>query len=171
MMSELLAQYSSGTTLFSALIRTVCNSEFSHVDIMLPGEGLLGASGKDDSLKDPGGIRLRPFNPWPYHAPPKVARILASETTVRAIVEAGRSQLGKPFDNDGVHRFLGRGKGCPDWDAVGQWWCSEWFVWSCRQGNLYPYTLVVTKDHVSPQDSLIINNPFMAEDNIKEFLL
>ena len=64
----LTLQYSSSTALTSDLIRRICHSQFSHVDMVLQGEGLLGASGEDvyPNFDDPGGVLIRPFDPWPY---------------------------------------------------------------------------------------------------------
>lgn len=180
--AELLVQYSSSPAFSSAVIRRLCHSRFSHVDVVLPGEGLLGASGPDTydvrgaKVIDPGGVRIRPFDPWPYLDKPRVARIVADEEKVRLTIEAWRSQIGKPFDGSALWGFLADAADAVmqhekrDWRDVDKWFCSEGVIWSCEQGGLFPWPLVVVKNRVTPADSLLLFNSMMPEENIREFL-
>ena len=45
-------QYSTSIAFASMVIRRLTHSEFSHVDFILPGEGLLGVSGPDQKIGD-----------------------------------------------------------------------------------------------------------------------
>ena len=171
---ELLVQFSTSTAFASGIIRRLTHSPFSHVDLLLPGEGLLGVSGPDNALNDPGGVLIRPFEPWPYMHPPKVARLQTTAEVVRHTLEFARSQIGKPFDNGALWHFIddpaGAGYKHRDWRDPASWFCSEFVVRSTEVGCLFHYQLAVLKDRVSPGDSLLIWNPFMPPDNVQEFL-
>jgi hypothetical protein len=173
-MAELLFQYSTSTSFASKLIRTVNHSRWSHIDLILPGEGLLGVSGIDKSIKDLGGVRIRPFNCWPYLYPPKVAKVRCSDAAARNGIEWGRSQIGKPFDKAALWHFLRDRAGLPalgrEWRDPDQWICSEYQTRLAELAPLFSYPLVVTKDTVSPQDTLLLFNPYLSPANIEEFL-
>lgn len=166
-------QFSTSTAWTSAIIRRLTCSEFSHVDLILPGEGLLGVSGPDKSIKDPGGVLIRPFNCWPYLRPPKIATVACSEKVERQTIEFARGQIGKPFDNASLYHFLQDRIGVPrtgrDWRDPSTWFCSELQIRALEWAGLFPYMLLMPKDHVSPQTLLMYLNPFMGMDNIVEF--
>jgi hypothetical protein len=162
-------QYSTSTAWQSGIIRRLCHSQFSHVDIIVPGEGLMGVSGVDPSIGDLGGVRIRPFNAWPYLRPPKVAHLRCTDEIAQRIIANGRSQLGKPFDNDALWDFLSDHPGDRDWRAQDKWFCSEFAIWCLETGGFFPYPLIASKNRVTPADSLIMINPFMVPYDIEEF--
>src|SRR5271167_1487269 len=98
-MMSLQIQFSTSTAFMSGLITRACHGPFSHCDIVVPGEGLLGVSGPDKTVQEPGGVRIRTFHPWPYLHPPKVAALLVDDDLSGRVVERAKTQLGKPFDN------------------------------------------------------------------------
>lgn len=181
-MATLEFQYSTSTAFASGIIRRLTHSRFSHIDIILPGEGLLGVSGPDKSLKwvghspatDTGGVLIRPFGAWPYKAAPHVAKVQCTEDVARKAVEWGRSQIGKPFDNGALYHFLRDRAGLPrigrDWRDPEQWFCSEFAIRAAEIGGVFPYPLIVSKDTVSPQDTLLCFNPYLSLQDIVEFL-
>jgi hypothetical protein len=165
------------------MIRRLTHSQFSHTDFILEQDmadiihveaGLLGASGPDKKINDPGGVRIRPFNAWPYLGTPKVARIECTEDVKKLALAAALTQRGKPFDKSAMWGFLSDqhfGKQTRDWRADKAWFCSELIVWACERGGLFhPKILLVTKNRVTPNDSLLMFNPYMSVDNIREFL-
>ncbi len=161
-------QFSTSTAFTSGIIRRLCHSEFSHVDIVTP-EGLLGVSGSDHTINDIGGVQIRPSGMWPYLNPPKVARLATAGAD--AIIEVAKTQIGKPFDNDALYNFLedmGHTKK-RDWRDHGAWFCSEFVAWALETCDFFPYTLVAAKNRITPADLLLLLNPFMTEENIKEF--
>ncbi len=171
--SQLFFQYSTSPAFASGIIRRLTRSRWSHIDLIIQGEGLLGVSGQDNALNDPGGVRIRPFNAWTYLYPPIVATVHCDEKVVRTGIEWGRSQIGKPFDHIALHHFLRDRAGlvpARDWRDPTSWFCSDYQVRLTELGGLFKYTLIVTRDVVSPQDTLLLFNPFMTEDNIQEFL-
>ena len=174
-MPELLVQFSTSTAFASGIIRRLTHSPFSHVDFYLPGEGLLGVSGPDDAINDPGGVLIRSFTPWPYMHAPKIARIQTTDKVIRSTLEFARSQIGKPFDNGALWHFIddpaGENYKHRDWRDPAQWFCSEFALRSTEVGCLFHYVLVLLKDRASPADDLLMWNPFMPPDNIAEFLV
>ncbi len=151
----------------SNLIRRACHSRFSHVDIVLPGQGLLGVSGEDKDLKDTGGVRVRPFEPWPY----SICREVEIKTDKSdAIIRRGWSQIGKPFDNGALYAFFNPFGKKRDWREQAQWFCSEWFIWSCESEGLFPYNLCVPMDMINPNDTMLLLNPFMSNGDVARLL-
>ena len=151
----------------SGLIRRACHSRFSHVDIVLPGEGLLGVSGEDKSVNDPGGVRIRPFEPWPYNI---VREVEINTSLSDAIIRRGKSQIGKPFDNDALFAFFSPNVVHRDWRELAKWFCSEWFIWSCETEGLFPYSLCVPMNMINPNDTMLLLNPFMSRDDVNTLL-
>jgi hypothetical protein len=181
-MTGLLLQFSTSPAFASGIIRRLTHSDWSHVDLMLPGEGLLGVSGPGKytvngrAVNDKGGVQIRPFQPWPYKGPAKVAQLLIDEATTRAIVDAGRSQIDKPFDNKALYSFLrdragiGSNKEVRDWRHTDSWFCSEFATWACEEGGLFRYQLAVSKEAISPNDLLLLINPYMSPESIRTFI-
>lgn len=172
----LTVQYSTGTAWQSEAIRRLCHSQYSHVDLVIPGVGLLGASGPDKSVKafdshwipapDPGGVQIRPFNPWPYKEPPKQIRLQVPEMIEAQVYALARSQIGKPFDNSALYDFLSADPGSRDWRDQDKWFCSELVVWCCETCGMFPYKLISAKNRISPADSLLLFNPFIVPEDI-----
>jgi hypothetical protein len=172
---SLQIQFSTSTAFSSSVIRRLTHSPFSHVDFVVP-EGLLGVSGKDDSINDPGGVIVRPLKAWPYLTTPKVATILCPDNIATSVITAAMSQLKKPFDNGAMWAMLDdqaeeKIKGTiRNWRDPAQWFCSELVMWALETGGLFPYPLAVLKNRVSPADVLLVINQFMSVANIKEFM-
>lgn len=164
-MSELQLQFSRSTACTSSAICWATHSDWSHVDIVEPGIGLWGTSGPDKSIKDPGGIRCRPFNPWPYRYPPKVAHIQTTEDSVRKTLDWMRQHEGAPFDNAALYAFVKVRMGLPvhrDWRDPAQWYCAEAVIRAEEVAGVFNYRLVIPYDALSPNDVLIYNNPYMS---------
>lgn len=152
----------------SRIIRAACHSRFSHVDIVVPGEGLLGASGPDASLswKDPGGVQMRPFEPWPY----EIKRTITVETDkADAVIGHWRGQIGKPFDDGALKAFM-FAEPSHDWRELDRWFCSEGVIWSCEVAGVFPWALCVPMNKVDPNDCMMMLNPFMSGADIHSLL-
>lgn len=134
----------------SGVIRFMCHSPFSHVDIMLPSPnpyGLFGAS-------DPGGVTLRQHDYQPFKAWHK-----ATITTPLAdrVIELVLSQKGKPFDDVAMKQVL---SDTPrDWKIPDAWFCSELICWACEEAGLF--RVVVPKNRVTPADLLLLLNQWI----------
>ncbi len=165
MSRELIIQYSTSFAWASWVIRAMCHSRFSHVDIVIPGEGLLGVSGSDKKLKDPGGVVIRPFEAWEYK---DKETITLRTNTADDVIRIAKTQLDKPFDNSALYRFLG--PPYPrNWRELDRWFCSELVIWALEEAVFFPYQLVQNKDRVTPADSLLFLNPFMSSVDIAKF--
>ncbi len=146
-------------------VYVACHSRYSHVDIVIPGQGLLGVSGPDKHYNDPGGVRIRPFEPWPYSVFTEV-EIQTGKTD--AIIARGLTQLGKPFDNEALYAFFNPYGTPRDWRELASWFCSEWFIWAEEAEGLFPYELCVPMDMINPNDTILLNNPFMSMADIRK---
>ena len=181
----LVLQYSTGVAWQSEVIRRMCHSPFSHVDIVLEGEGLLGASGPDKTAKmispgggmvipDEGGVRVRPFDPWPYKERPRRLTIRSNDPTDdflhARIIELARAQIGKPFDDGALYDFLSSHPGDRDWRSQDKWFCSELVVWCCETCGLFPWSLISPKNRVTPADSIMLFNPLVSSADIADFV-
>ncbi len=173
-MPELAIQFSTSPAFASGIIRRLCHSAFSHVDIVVNDakeSGLLGVSGPDHKTGDPGGVRLRVNPPWQYKGKPKIAKLKTTEKVRSAVIKIGYAQIGKPFDDGALWSFLGDSPfGDRDWRSVNSWFCSEFVIYCLEQAKFFPYPLVAVKDRVTPADCLLLLNPFMTPANILEFL-
>jgi hypothetical protein len=173
-MPEIHIQYSTSHAFASSVIRRLCHSPFSHVDIVLRSEkehGLLGVSGEDRKIGDLGGVRIRPNPAWEYRGPPKIARVAnVADSVYDTFLEVARSQIDKPFDNGALWDFLSDTPDDRNWRKPDAWFCSEYVIWCLEQAGFFPYELVVAKNRITPADSLLLLNPFLSVDNIKEFL-
>lgn len=169
-MAILEYQFSTSTAFASRVIRILTCSEFSHVDLILPGEGLLGVSGTDKSINDPGGVIIRPFGAWPYLTEPKIAKVGCTEEVGRKTIEFVRSQIGKPFDKRALWAFLRDRAGIPkagrEWRDPTQWFCSEIQVRGLEVGGLFSYPLIQPKDVISPQSLLLYLNPYLTNPEV-----
>lgn len=158
-MDAITLQFSSSTAWQSGVIRRLCHSVFSHVDLVLD-EGLLGASGPDKKLHDPGGVLIRSFHPWDYSIR---RRVTIKTDKADAIVALAQSQLGKPFDQSALYSFLSN-PAAPDkrdWRDPVCWFCSELMTWVLESASFFPYPLIVHMDRVSPSDLLLLLNPWV----------
>ncbi len=137
--------------------------------MVVPGEGLLGVSGSDHTINDIGGVQIRPPGMWPYLHPPKTARLHTGGAD--AIIELAKTQIGKPFDNGALYGFLDDMGHEPkrDWRDHGSWFCSEYIAWALEASHFFPYSLIPAKNRITPADLLLLLNPFLSEENIKEF--
>jgi hypothetical protein len=173
-MAEIHIQYSTSPAFASDVIRRLCHSDFSHIDIVLNSaeeHGLLGVSGEDRSVGDPGGVRIRPRPPWAYQGTPKVAKLRrVSNTVYDDFMRVAHGQIGKPFDHNALWGFLRDSPHEINWRQPNAWFCSEFVVWCLEQANFFPYRLVVKANRITPGDSLLLLNPFMEAENIQEFL-
>jgi hypothetical protein len=165
-MANIELEFSTSLDWTSGIIRRLCHSPFSHVDYIVP-EGLLGASDSPNIpiiTGNPHGVAIRPTN---YHLFGIRRRaIITCSTDVAAKFDATmRSQLGKPFDDKAVHAFLSDPDDeitqARDWRTVDQWFCSELKTWGLETAGLWPFNLIVAKNHVDPADLLLLLNPFI----------
>jgi hypothetical protein len=149
---------------WSWVIRHMCHSPFSHVDIELPDGSLLGAS---DSPKapvlagNPRGVAIRPNN---YENYGYRRRMVIKTDKADAIIAFAMVQLGKPFDSSAIKSFWSDARpGTRDWQNPIAWFCSE-LVISCfdESGYWQPRLKVWPKNRISPSDIFML---FLFDSN------
>jgi hypothetical protein len=143
----------------SPLIRRLCHSPFSHVDFVLPDGNLLGASNQGKGSPciegNPSGVAVRP----PDYQPFGIRRNMIIETDkAQFILAAALSQLGKPFDNGALYRFLSEGVAhTRDWRDPDMWFCAEMPPWAFERGAYWwPEELIWPKDRFTPTDLIML---------------
>jgi hypothetical protein len=147
-------QFSTSLAWQSAVIRRICHSPFSHVDIVLDDGTCLGAS-------DPGGVAIRPSD-YQQFGIRRRCDIVTDKAD--AIIARARSQLHKPFDDGALHAFLSGTLAPRDWRAADKWFCSEHVAWSFETEGFWPFNLLVGQEGVSPADLLLLLNPHIDAD-------
>ena len=108
----------------SAAIRDVTDSQWSHVDIILPDGFYLGA-------RSNGGVQVRP----PNYCKPIRERRYAIPTTpdqLDAMLTFARAQIGKPYDFLDIAGLLAH----RDWRRPNAWMCSELAAATAEAGNM-----------------------------------
>jgi len=113
-------------------------SEFSHVDLVMPGfagYGLLGAM--------PGGVKLRPRL---YDNPTKILYATVEVNDAAKVYAAAKSQIGKPYDFGAIAGLMFH----RDWKDTGQWFCSELATWILLQDNTHILNPAVVYNLVTP---------------------
>lgn len=143
----------------SPLIRRLCHSPFSHVDFVLPDGNLLGASdqGPDSPCIEgnPQGVAVRPPNYQEFG----IRRNMVIKTDrAQFILAAAYNEIGKPFDNGALYKFLSEGTiGTRDWRDPSAWFCAE-YPPHCfeRGGYWYPDELIWGKDRFTPTDLIML---------------
>lgn len=153
MTDKLIIQFSTTFAWQSHLIRIMCNSPFSHCDLVLP-EGLLGAS-------DPGGVTIRSFNYEPFKI--KQQAVITTDKA-DAIIARVKSQIGKPFDDGALHAFLHAPSDTNimrNWRDLSSWFCAELIGWSCEIEKFWPYEILTPENRLTPPNLLLLLNPYM----------
>jgi hypothetical protein len=129
----------------SALIRWFTQSDFSHVDAVLPSGELLGA--RSDTAT-PGVAIRRPG----YATFSRVALVAvpATDTQTTAFYDFLRSQIGKPYDKTAIYAFAFN----RDWHNKASWFCSELIVVALEwAGIIKPVTL---GNRLTPNSAFLI---------------
>lgn len=130
----------------SWLIRAASWSDWSHVEIMLPDGGLLGAAA-------PHGVTVSTYEERMSIA--ACAATMCFPGDMNAAAAWGETQLGKPYDYFGV---LGLGLH-RNWEEDDKWWCSEFAAEFLVQGGFAPYRPDAIQ-RLTPQHLWMLNHPF-----------
>ncbi len=150
-MDRVTIQFSSSTAWQSWVIRKLCHSDFSHVDLVLPDGSLLGASDQGPLSPclagSPEGVAIRPANYQEFY----IRRNAIIETSLaERIYELATSQLGKPFDSGAMKAFFSSEN--RDWIEDSHWFCSELIAWCFMKSQYWPIPIMWAKNRVSPAD-------------------
>ncbi len=156
----------------SAKIRWLTRSQFSHVDVDV-GYGLLGASDSPDAIcirGNPRGVAVRPYE---YQKFGRRHHAHIKTPLAPYIIEKLESQLGKPFDQRAMYALFA------PWLRTGilfdpsQWYCMELVLWAFdgehgpHKQRFFPYELAIERNIVTPEDGVLIFNPFFDVQRFK----
>lgn len=145
----------------SLAIRTFTWSAWSHVDLLDVSSGqplLIGAVAPSGVVIEPLAYRLQ-----------KASRAALVEFKVgraAAVLEAARSQIGKPYDWTGVAGLVTRSR---DWQGEEDWFCSELVAWAIAQGGL-PLFRKPMVGRITPQHLWMLDNPYTRPSKPQELL-
>jgi len=152
----------------SAKIRFLTRSHFSHCDVDV-GYGLLGASNSPDAIvlegnKSGNGVCTRPYNYQPFG---RKHEAVIKTPLGPYIIDKLKSQLGKPFDSDAMYAIFLPWFRERVWYDPSSWYCMELIVWAFdgehgpNKQRFFPYELAIERNIVTPEDGILIFNPFM----------
>lgn len=149
-------QFSTSTAWQSAVIRKLCHSPFSHIDLLLEDGNLLGASDHPDAPViegNPRGVAIRP----PDYQEFGIRRVAILKTDrYDRVTELSRSQLGRPFDGGALYDFISDlFPGARDWRFPDSWFCAELFAWVLEESGFWRRSFIWPKNRVSPTDLLL----------------
>ena len=161
-MGAILLQFSTCATSWqSTMIRKLCHSPFSHVDVVLADGGMLGASGSPEVPViegNPDGVAVRAPD-YQEFGIRRRATVRLPDGVDRKFIDLVRTQMGKPFDDSALYEFFDDFEDPRDWRQPDKWFCSELFTWALERAGAFPYDLLIPKNRVSPADLLLLLNP------------
>ena len=145
-----------GAGLTSDLIGYFGAGVYSHTDIVLPNGDLLGARADVIKGRDgnpiPSGVRVRPQN-YEMWTRRTLFELNVTPQQHRAFYDYAHSQIGKPYDTDGIRRFIFNQE--RDWRDPASWWCSEFGVYCGEVAKVIP-PIPLSITHITPGDCALI---------------
>jgi uncharacterized protein YycO len=138
-------QFLQGTGLDSQLIEWYGGGpRYSHVDTVMPDGTLLGS-------RLPDGVRVRDAAYTGTQETLKIS-IPCSDAITASYYAFLNSQLGKPYDCEGILAFvLGR-----DWSDPESWFCSELVAAGLQQSGYFRFPLASTSNKITPPDLILV---------------
>lgn len=136
-------QFSTQKCWDSSIIRHVTWDGDSHVDLVLPPDGLLLGA------RLSGGVQIRVPN-YSKFTSVNVWAVSMPEENANKIYDAAMSQIGRPYDKMAILNFVLHRK--RDWRETQSWICSEFVAWAFEQGGWPLLNPAIPFDHISPRD-------------------
>lgn len=136
-------QFSSQHCWDSSIIRRVTWDSDSHVDLILPPDGLLLGARLEGGVQ----IRVPKYSTFTSCTIMKIELPLHNQMQV---YKAAMSQIGSPYDKFAILNFI-----CHrtrDWRETGSWICSELIAWAFEEGGWPLLNPNVPVDHITPRD-------------------
>ena len=150
----------------SGKIRWLTRSQFSHVDVDV-GYGLLGASDSPEApylRGNPRGVAVRPYA---YQAFGRRHQAVIETPLAPYIIHKLENQLGKPFDHNALAAiFLPWKRDSSNIFDPSKWYCMELVLWAFdgdhgpERVRFFPYDLCIERNIVTPEDGILIFNPY-----------
>lgn len=113
-MPKIQVQFSTQSTIPSAIIRWRDWSDYSHVELIMPDGKLLGANLDGVKLRDPYKVAKR-----------LILEIEVTEEQANRIYLNAMMQIGKKYDWAGIFGFVAS----RNWQETDKWFCSELIAW------------------------------------------
>jgi uncharacterized protein YycO len=134
-------QLSTQADIGSKFIRYMTDSDFSHVDLVLPDGSLLGA-------RTDGGVKIRKAG---YAKFSKIAIYQADvpDEVGAKIYEFARAQVGKKYDKTGIVNFFIQNR---NWRETDSWFCSELAAAAFAQAGWHLFNPEVSIGRITPRD-------------------
>lgn len=129
----------------SWLIRLMTFGEFSHVEVLMDAETVLGASMLAGVQRMPLTERIRKSSRYQYL---EVKTTPDEERVVRAALD---SQVGKGYDYWAVFGWALR----QNWDTTDGWFCSELVTWAFREAGVHLVGQWAKVKRITPRDLFI----------------
>jgi hypothetical protein len=148
---------------YAMAICALTHSPFSHVDLVLDDDTLLGASDNPEApvIKtsppgNPRGVAVRPAN-YQRFAIRQDAVIVTTPEIKKAFTDFCTAQLGKPFDTSALKLqvFLSTGFADRNWRADYNWFCAELLGRAAEVSGLLGYSYPGIKNRMTASDLLI----------------
>lgn len=151
-MSAVVLQFVASSDPMSWAIMRI-SRHYSHVDVVLPDETLLGA-------RQDGGVAIRPAN---YEKFTKRTRVFVLCGTLTGnegkdvyAYDWYRAQIGKPYDTRAIEAFVAGFLGPErDWQAPDSWYCSELAIAGLLASGI-ARDPGVSANHITPWDAFLI---------------
>ena len=138
--------FSSRKGWLSKIVRMVTWSDYSHVDMIIGHDHVIGASHTEGVTESSLAYRKSVSNKW-LIAEVHTLSVEDDENLFRAM----KSQVGKPYDYTGVLGFLFH----RDWQKEERWFCSELIAWAFSKVGTRILADSVRKSRVSPEHLLM----------------
>ena len=152
-----------GTDSFTAdIIELKGGGKYSHVDVIMPDGGLLGARNESIGGK-PAGVQIRFPN---YEKWESIAHltIQLSDAQYFSFMAFLREQLGKPYDNAAIFGFVFN----RDWREQNSWFCSELVVAAFEAvDNFFEYKVYTPANKIDPVTAFTLLSAFGVVEIIK----
>jgi hypothetical protein len=152
------------------LICRLSHSPFSHGDIVLSGDHLLGASDNIDApiiashpQGNARGVAIRPCNYQPFSMR-RTAHIPCTREQHTKFIRFAYDQLGKPFDHSALafKTFLSADFADRNWRDPSMWYCHELIARCFEMSGLITWKLINIKNRVTSSDLLIMISPLVS---------
>jgi hypothetical protein len=175
-LDEIIIDFSTALT-GSGKIRWLTRSQFSHVDVDV-GYGLLGASDMPGGMTYKGNPRGVAIRPYAYQKFGRRHQARMKTPLAPYILEKLESQLGKPFDGSALKAiFLPWKRDLSVMFDPSRWYCAELVLWALDgvhgpdKQRFFPWEIVIERNIVTPEDLVLICNPFMDVQRFKVNLI
>lgn len=132
--------YSKSKLPLSPLIQMVTWSEWSHVGILV-GDTVI------ESTWSHGGVKETPLDVFLERSSDWIVKEYQCHSR-QAIIDAARTQIGKPYDKTGLVGILMRDR---NWQEDDSWFCSELIAWAFAAGGT-PLFMLEDGYRITPQN-------------------